>query len=72
MAPSTCTLPWPSDPLTSTSPSLTSILNTNGVDSSRSNVCRREYTIGCNWKELQLTVLLWEFPKHSFLQLLIW
>jgi len=26
------------------------ILSTNGVDSSLSYVCRREYTIECNWK----------------------
>lgn len=26
------------------------ILSTNGVDSSLSYICRREYTIECNWK----------------------
>ncbi|XP_024019931.1 choline monooxygenase, chloroplastic isoform X1 [Morus notabilis] len=30
--------------------SASEVLNTNGVDSSLSYICRREYTIECNWK----------------------
>lgn len=30
--------------------SASEILSTNGVDSSLSYICRREYTIECNWK----------------------
>ncbi|KAF5725965.1 hypothetical protein HS088_TW23G00699 [Tripterygium wilfordii] len=30
--------------------SCSEILSTNGIDSSLSHVCRREYTIECNWK----------------------
>lgn len=33
------------------------ILSTNGVDSSLSYVCRREYTIECNWKVLFFSLL---------------
>lgn len=30
--------------------SASNILSTNGIDSSLKHVCRREYTIQCNWK----------------------
>jgi len=30
--------------------SASEILSTNGIDSSLKHICRREYTIECNWK----------------------
>lgn len=41
------------------------ILSANGIDSSLSYVCRREYTIECNWK----VGYLFAFFVHSVLQM---
>lgn len=38
--------------------SCSDILSRNGVDSSLSFVCRREYTIECNWKVLCYVYLI--------------
>lgn len=38
------------------------LLSNNGVDSSLSFVCRRDYMIECNWKVCSMLVLLSIFP----------
>lgn len=38
--------------------STSEILSTNGVDTSLSYLCRREYTIECNWKVCFFQILL--------------
>lgn len=44
--------------------STSNILSTNGIDTSLSYLCRREYTVECNWKVWSLTSLSLK-PAHT-------